>query len=654
MIGIRTRLCLVLTIFMIIFLLWSSVNVWGNSSATQVYAAQSTLAMAETSDFSLQDYVRDMQPGWNLGNSLDARGSETVWGNPTTTQQMIQAIADSGFKSIRIPITWKHRMGNAPDYKIRESFLERVQEVVDWSLEADLYVMINLHHDTDWIMDMPTKHDEVLARYEAAWVQITQYFQDYSHKLMFEGINEPRFDHDWGRDTPEYFALLETLNTSFHTIVRNSGGNNATRPIVLSTLTSAASQARMNELLKTIEALDDERIIATIHYYGFWPFSVNVGGATKFYPEAHRDIIDTFDRIHRTFTAKGIPVIVGEYGLLGFDKSLETIQHGEVLKFFEFVTHYGQEKDLTLMLWDNGQHFDRRALTWRDEALISIIQSGENRSSYAETDTIFIKEGEPVEDVVLPLFLHGNVLESITHQDRSLQQGEDYEVDGEQLIIKSSLLQSLLTDEYGVSATLFGHFSAGPPWQLSIVRYATPVVSSNIGTNMLAVPTEFNGDRLMTLSAKYKGGGNAGPQDWTPFKEFNYAFNVSYEYGAIQLLKEFFNEVRDGEIDIKFYFESGAVIDYEITKEKSSIIGKSLDEPEISPEPEIPPIEEAADDVQETAANVSPESHVPQHASPSEAKSGGKKWIMIAIIVFAAAAGSAVLYYRRESGEKND
>lgn len=566
------RYQIVFTFLIIVSFVCSPIAVTGKS-------IQGSFAMSHE-QFNLHEFVSDMQPGWNLGNSFDAIGGETNWGNPATTQEIIEAIADAGFKSIRIPVTWHERMGPAPDYTISERYLARVQEVVDWSLDAGLYVMINMHHDTRWIIDMPTNYDEVIARYVAAWEQIAHHFRDYGHKLLIEGLNEPRFDEDWNRDTPQYFTLVDELNTTFHEIVRASGGNNALRPLVISTLTGSTSRARLDQLLKTIEALDDERIIATVHYYGFWPFSVNVGGSTTFYPEAYQDVIETFDRVHRTFTAKGIPVIVGEYGLLGFDKDIETIQHGESMKFFEFVTHYGQEQDFLMMLWDNGQHFDRRALVWRDEALHSIITSGSERSSYTDIDTIFVKEGEPLEDVTLQLTLHGNTLHSITHQGSPLQQGMDYEVDGEQLIVKSSLIQSLLTEGYGLNASLYLHFSAGIPWQLDIVSYTTPVVSGNIGTNMLAIPTEFNGDRLLTMSAVYKGGGNAGPQDWTPYKEFNYAFNVSYEHGAIQLLREFFDEVRDGELDIKLYFQSGEVLGYEVTKDKSNIIGRSLTDPD--------------------------------------------------------------------------
>ncbi|HEY6738648.1 MAG TPA: glycoside hydrolase family 5 protein, partial [Actinopolymorphaceae bacterium] len=261
----------------------------------------------------MQQVVDGMQPGWNLGNSFDATpGDETSWGNPRTTQELIAQVADQGFRSIRIPITWDQRTGTEPPYTVDPAFLDRIEEVVTWALDEDLYVMINVHHDSgEWIRFMVDDHDAVLARYSAIWTQVAERFRDYPPELLFEAINEPRFSDDWNADAPEYFAALADLNTAFHEIVRSSGGNNAERPLVLSTLTGSPTQARLDQLHQTITALHDPNLIATVHYYGYYPFSVNIAGGTRFDETAEQDMIDAFDRAHETFTAQGIPVIVG-------------------------------------------------------------------------------------------------------------------------------------------------------------------------------------------------------------------------------------------------------------------------------------------------------------------------------------------------------
>lgn len=101
----------------------------------------------------MQSYVSAMQPGWNLGNTLEVIGTdfESAWGNPHVTRDFIREIKAQGFKSIRIPVTWNQRMSGAPDYTIDPVFLNRVQEVVDWSLAEGLYVMINVHDVWQWM-----------------------------------------------------------------------------------------------------------------------------------------------------------------------------------------------------------------------------------------------------------------------------------------------------------------------------------------------------------------------------------------------------------------------------------------------------------------------------------------------------------------------
>lgn len=533
---------------------------------------------------SIQSYVSDMQPGWNLGNTFDATGAdETSWGNPRVTKDFIQQISKQGYKSIRIPITWDQRMGEGPDYRIDSAFMDRVEEVVNWSLDAGLYVMINVHHDSwIWVNQMGEKHDEVVSRYQAAWTQIADTFKNHSHKLMFESINEPRFTSGWGSEDQTHYQLLDELNTSFHKIIRESGGENAVRPLVLPTLETNAGQENLDELYKTIEKLNDPNLIATIHYYGFWPFSVNVGGYTRFEKETKKDITDTFDRAYDTLVSRGIPVILGEYGLLGFDKNTGTIEQGEKLKFFEFLTHYVQEKKITHMLWDNGQHFNRSKLEWNDQDFYELMKaSWKTRSATAETDLIYIKKDENIKDSAIQLELNGNKLTGI-HVNRKngdrLQKGKDYDVSRSTLTLKASLLAKLTSaGQYGESAELTATFNKGSDWTFDVIYYDTPKLRNATGLmGSFAIPAEFNGDRLATMEAAYSDGTNAGPQNWTSYKEFGYSFTPSYETTEIKLLENFFKEVNDGTVNLKFHFWSGEILDYQITKKGNHITGKAL------------------------------------------------------------------------------
>lgn len=529
---------------------------------------------------SIQSYVQDMQPGWNLGNTLDATGiDETTWGNPRVTKELIEQIAAQGYKSIRIPITWDQHIGDAPNYTIEPAYMNRVQEVVDWALDADLYVMINIHHDSWlWVSHMEKKHDEVLARYQATWTQIADRFKDHSNKLMFESINEPRFTDGGTEDRAKQNEMLYELLTSFHKIVRESGGKNAVRPLVLPTRETNPSQEDLDVLYNTIVKLNDPNLIATVHFYGFWPFSVNIAGYYKFEKDTTKDIVTTFDNVSNTFVAKGIPVILGEYGLLGFDKNTNTIEQGEKLKFFEFLTNTLREKKVTSMLWDNGQHFNRTTYKWSDEELINIMKAGwSGRSSTAESDIIYLAKGAEIQDVKVNLNLNGNQLTGIVTNGQKLKQGEDFVLNGEELVFKLSLLTKLTTvGNLGVNAVLSVQFNNGPDWKLKLTVNDKPVLHNAEGTTeAFAIPTNFNGNRVATMEATYAAGGNAGPQDWTSFKEYGNTFSPSFMTDEIKLLPDFFKDVKDGEIILKFHFWSGEIVTYTITKKGDNIVGKT-------------------------------------------------------------------------------
>lgn len=530
---------------------------------------------------SISAYVESMQPGWNLGNTLDATGNdETSWGNPRVTKELIQHIAAEGFKSIRIPVTWGQHMGGAPSYTIDPAYMARVQEVVDWALDADLYVMINMHHDSwQWISYMESNHDEVLAKYNAAWTQIADRFKNHSPKLMFEAINEPRFTDGGTTDKAKQYEMLKELLVSFHNIVRASGGENGVRPLVIPTRETSPAQEDLDVLYDTIREFHDPNLIATVHYYGFWPFSVNVAGYYKFEQDTLNDMTTTFDNVHRTLVSRGIPVILGEYGLLGFDKNTDVIEQGEKLKFFENLMHVLKQREITHMLWDNGQHLKRTELVWSDPELVHMMKAGwEGRASTAETDLVHLKSGEAVKDKKVQLNLNGNQFTGLYKGAAKLKQGKDYELAGSELTLKASLLTKLTkAGNLGQNAVVSAKFSYGPDWNLRVIVYDLPQLSDTAGTvDNFAIPTHFNGSRLATMEAIYKDGSFAGPQNWTSYKEYGYAFTPDFMNNKIVITKNFFNETRDGEITLKFHFWSGDIVSYKITKSGAQVTGNAV------------------------------------------------------------------------------
>lgn len=539
-------------------------------------ATATASAAAPERSSRLQSVVDAMQPGWNLGNTLDATGpDETSWGNPPVTKELIHQIAKQGYRSIRIPVTWMQHVGPAPDYTVDPAWLDRVQQIVDWSLDEGLYVLINMHHDSwEWVNTLGANHDPVMSEYKAIWSQVADRFKDYPDTLLFESINEPSFSN---ADTDTQFALLDELNQTFVHLVRDSGGKNKDRPLVLPSLNTNASQANLDSLANTIAELNDPNLIATVHFYGFWPFSVNIAGYTKFEETSINDIQATIDGVYSTFVSKGIPTIIGEYGLLGFDTGLGTVEHGEMLKFFEYFLQYSEAHDVTNMLWDNGQHFNRTTFQWSDPDLFNIIkQSVKGRSSTAETDLIFQQQGAEVRDASVALNLNGNRLVSLSNGKDKLTPGKDYDLQDGLLTIKASYLSRLFTGEPGEKAVLTAAFNKGPDWKFHLRYVSEPQLQDAVGTtDAFTIPTDFAGDQLATMEAVYAAGGYAGPQNWTSYKQFGYAFKPDYANGKIALTPAFFQEVNNGDVVLTFHFWSGKTVSYTITKNGADVVGHS-------------------------------------------------------------------------------
>jgi hypothetical protein len=183
-----------------------------------------------------------------------------------------------------------------------------------------------------------------------------------------------------------------------------------------------------------------------------------------------------------------------------------------------------------------------------------------------------------IQDTPIKLNLNGNQLTSIRLRldGRTLYNDIDYTLEGDVLTVKASLLTMLTASgKFGENAQLTTEFNTGADWNFRVLYYETPKLQSIDGTTgAFAIPTAFNGARLAAMEAVYASGGKAGPQGWTSFKEFGYAFEPSYSKNEIKLLPAFFHEVKDGQqIILKFHFWSGEIVKYSITKNGTSILG---------------------------------------------------------------------------------
>ncbi|MDE6746859.1 MAG: glycoside hydrolase family 5 protein, partial [Oscillospiraceae bacterium] len=323
------------------------------------------------------ELIAEMGAGWNLGNTMDADGSETAWGNPVTTKEMIDEIHNAGFNTLRIPTTWERHMGEAPDYKVDEKWINRVEEIVGYALENDMYVILNTHHETKWIKPAYDGLDDVKVQLAALWTQIAEHFKDYGDHLVFEGLNEPRIvggTNEWNGGAEDGRDCINQLNEIFVETVRKTDGNNATRTLLITTFAAQPVSSAINAL--TIP--NDEYIGVSIHAYTPYRFTYDSmeesWNTAVFDDSCAAEINSMFESLNNTFISKGIPVIITEYGsvskMIGKDRYTSNID--EVAKWAAHYVGTAKKYGIPCVWWDNGCHdsgselfgiFNRRELT---------------------------------------------------------------------------------------------------------------------------------------------------------------------------------------------------------------------------------------------------------------------------------------------------
>ena len=362
----------------------------GNSETESVEVQDTVERNDEMRDITPKELVAEIKAGWNLGNTFDALGSgtlsdETCWGNPKTTKEMIDAVNEKGFNSIRIPVTWARHMGEAPDYTIDSEWMKRVEEVVNYALDDGMYVIINSHHEEEWRIPDYEHIDAVDEQNKALWTQVANHFKDYGDHLIFEGLNEPRVkggEKEWEGGTPEGRECLDRLNQSFVDAVRATGGNNEKRLVLITSFASS-------HVIPTIGCLaipEDDHLAVSIHAYTPYAFTYASGESWELFDwdGSHNNEIDSvFNDLQRIFLDKGIPVLLTEYGAVNKNGN-----DNDVNAWAEAYVSRATKKGMPCYWWDNGIYdgsgecfaiFDRKNLTWYREDVANTIINESNK-----------------------------------------------------------------------------------------------------------------------------------------------------------------------------------------------------------------------------------------------------------------------------------
>ena len=227
--------------------------------------------------------------GWNLGNHFDAYSngvsSETAWGNPKATQFTFDRVKTAGFKTVRIPVTWLGHIGEAPDYKIDEAWLDRVAQVVGYAEKSGLNAVVNMHHDgadgAHWLdikgaAQDPAVHQRVMEQITAMWGQIAAKFADKGEFLIFESFNEIH-DGSWGwgdnrKDGGKQYQCLNEWNQAFVDAVRAAGGKNVDRILAVPAYCTNVDLAIESFVMPQDSA--EDRLIMAVHSYDPYDYTL--------------------------------------------------------------------------------------------------------------------------------------------------------------------------------------------------------------------------------------------------------------------------------------------------------------------------------------------------------------------------------------------
>jgi endoglucanase len=306
-----------------------------------------------------RDLYLQMGAGWNIGNSLDAVGGETAWGNPLVTQQVINAVADAGFKTLRVPVAWS-QFSNSANFTISSTWMSRVEQVVNYGLSRNMFVIINMHWDGGWMKPTNAEQAYVTNRMTVMWTQIANHFKNYGHKLMFAGTNEVMVEGDYGTPTYEYYTVQNGYNQTFVNTVRATGGNNASRYLVFQTFNTNIDHGVSFATVPTDSATD--RLLVEMHFYDPYTFTLDPSsahtqwgaiatnsGATAGW--GNEDHVNTqMTKFKNKFGNLGM--IMGEYGVEARPNVSGHLTYHEY--WMEYVTAAASANRIVPVVWDNG------------------------------------------------------------------------------------------------------------------------------------------------------------------------------------------------------------------------------------------------------------------------------------------------------------
>lgn len=360
-------------------------------------------------DVTATDVVKLMGNGINLGNTMEAYGHgnyvngadptsfETLWGQPVTTKEMIDDMKAMGFDTIRIPVAWTNGINfESGDYTIDERLMNRVDEIVNYALDADMYVIVNDHWDGGWWGMFGSEDESVRAKgmelYKAMWTQICEHFADYSYKLIFESANEELGDRLNDKDITgskgvlnenECYEKTYEINSEFVKLVRSTGGKNTDRFLLIAGYNTDIAKTCDNRY-KMPEDTAKDKLLLSVHYYTPWDYcgtkAINQWGSPDDYDEQN----SLFQQLTK-FTEQGYGVVIGEYAVMGKTTKPDTD------KFYNNLLDNCDLYNYCPVLWDCSSLYRRSLRKIDDETIAQIFKdrcaANESGKDYADVQS---------------------------------------------------------------------------------------------------------------------------------------------------------------------------------------------------------------------------------------------------------------------------
>ena len=359
-------------------------------------------------ELSSQDLMSVMGLGWNLGNQMEqsncmgnwttVKECETSAGNPVATQQTFDGLKSYGVNTVRVPVAWSNFVSDDGTYTINEELFNRVEQIINYALNDEMYVIINIHWDGGWwgmfgaeeidAKETPIR-DEAWKKYKAFWTQISERFKEYSDHLIFEGANEElsgRLNDDYqhpekgqanqtgklAKDANDIYKMVNQINQTFVDIVRSTGGNNAYRHLLIPGTgnESCVIGGYASDTYQTDGTMDDRykmpedkenghsKLSVSVHYYDPTDYALSATSTTTW---GYRDSWGTKKDYEfmsnllgrmKKFTDEGYAVIVGECGCVKGYKD-------NVIDFTRELFTQCLNRGYCPVLWDEGHYFER-------------------------------------------------------------------------------------------------------------------------------------------------------------------------------------------------------------------------------------------------------------------------------------------------------